>query len=169
ALDALDLAVSGEVGSLSDGERIDLARKSMVIDLNRDGIDIYGQRAESEHGTWTTFDDLKRGATEAGAISQVINAEVDDIQTALENGEKVIVSGTFLNKNPLPWTGDRGVDDFAAPGNATHHFVTISGFDAATNSFVVNDPARNNPMMVSAGKLSYFMQGNAGALSISKN
>ena len=166
-LHSLGLTVSGEIDGMSDGQVVDMARISMVSDSARDGVTESGQRSEAEHSTWTNFSDLTRGAKAGGATTEKIIASASSIQQALESGAKVIISGTFSGKSPLPWTGDRGSDNSTAPGYATNHIVLVSGYDEKTGMFIVNDPARKSPLAVSAETLNYFMQGNAGALALS--
>jgi hypothetical protein len=168
ALHALGLKVAGETASTSSGQAVDLARKSMAVDASKDGVDSSGNRIESEHSTFTNFAELKRGARAAGAAVRDINPSASTIQTALESGAKVIISGTFVGKSPLPWTGDRGSDNQSAPGGATAHIVAVTGYDAQSGTFTVNDPARNTVIQVDAETLQYFMQGNAGAIAISR-
>ena len=167
ALHALGLKVAGEsIGTIA-GQAIDLARRSMVTDPARDGVDAAGNRVDSELSTFTNFDDLARGANAAGATSARIDANADSILAALQKGAKVIASGTFTGKYPLPWTGDRGRDNQTAPGGATAHIVSVTGYDSTSGQFIINDPARLAPLTVSSSTLDYFMQGNAGALSLS--
>jgi len=78
------------------------------------------------------------------------------------------VSGTFSGKANLPWTGDRGPDNNGAPGNATKHIVTVSGYNQETGRFIINDPARRTPIEVTASQLENFMSGNAGAMAIQR-
>lgn len=153
----------------NSGRAVDLARKSMVADAARDGIGVNGQRLESEHSTWTNFEDLDRGARAAGAVTRRVTSTATDIKESLMSGGVVIISGTFTGKYPLPWTGDRGVDNQSAPGNATGHIVAVTGYDPTTSTFIVNDPARREPLTVNAHELDYFMQGNAGAISIRRD
>lgn len=167
ALHALGLKVSGEDSSTNGGKAVELARRSMVADSARDGIDSNGRRSESENNTFTNFTDLMRGAKAAGADAEIIDADSSSIQDALGDGKKVIISGTFSGKYPLPWTGDMGSDSSSAPGNATAHIVAVTGYDSETGNFIVNDPARLSPLEVSASDLDYFMQGNAGAMTVS--
>ena len=166
-LHALGLTVSGEITGMGDGQIVDMARISMVADSARDGRTESGQRSEAEHSTWTNFADLARGAKAGGATTEKIIASASSIKSALESGDKVIISGTFTGKSPLPWTGDRGSDNSTAPGYATNHIVVVTGYDESSGMFIVNDPARSAPMAVSAETLNYFMQGNAGALAVS--
>jgi hypothetical protein len=168
ALHALGLKVAGETASTSAGQAVDLARKSMAADASKDGVDSSGNRVDGEHSTFTNFSELKRGARAAGATVRDINPSASTIQTALESGAKVVISGTFVGKSPLPWTGDRGSDDQSAPGGATAHIVAVTGYDAQSGTFTVNDPARNTIIQVDAETLQYFMQGNAGAIAISR-
>jgi hypothetical protein len=85
----------------------------------------------------------------------------------LDFGAKVIVSGTFEGKSPLPWTGDSGVDNNSAPGFATKHFVLVTAYDSKTGQFTLHDPARNSVLHVSTTDLQNFMNGNEGALALS--
>jgi|GEM_PF-1535165 len=167
ALHSLGLKVKGETSSSSDGDLIDLARKSMVTDASRDGIDKNGNRSDAEHNTFTNFNDLTRGAEAAGAKASRITPAASSIKNALLTGSKVIVSGTFVGKTPLPWTGDSGTDDNKAPGNATKHIIAITGYNQSQGKFIVDDPARKSTLLVTASQLEAFMDGNAGALAVS--
>ena len=167
ALHALGLKVPGEDKANTNGDVIDLARASMVSDPSRDGVDDSGQRSDSEHNTFTNFDDLVRGARASGATVTTLTPNATSIRNALESGAKVIVSGTFTGKTPVPWTGDRGVDAASAPGFATDHIIAITGYDEKSGQFTVSDPARSKPFTIGSGTLMYFMEGNAGALALS--
>jgi hypothetical protein len=168
ALHQQGLRAAGETTGTSSGKAIELARKSMAANASYDGVDAKGRRSEAEHNVYTDFEDLARGASAAGAKSNMITPTTTSIARALQTGRSVIVSGTFAGKSPLPWTGDRGSDSKSAPGGAAAHIVLVSGYNATTNSFTINDPARNNPIQVSAASLSRFMEGNDGAIAISK-
>jgi hypothetical protein len=167
ALHSLGLKVKGETSISSNGDMVDLARLSMVTDSSRDGIDKNGNRSDAEHNTFTNFDDLTRGAEAAGATARRITPTASSIKNALLTGSKIIVSGTFVGKNPLPWTGDSGTDNNLAPGNATKHIVAITGYNQSQGKYIVEDPARKNTLLVTASQLEAFMDGNAGALAIS--
>jgi hypothetical protein len=167
-LHQLGLRVAGETAESNDGEAVDLARRSMIGSGTRDGVDANGRRVEAEHSTYTNFNDLARGAAAAGAQSQVIKASAAGIRGALQGGASVIVSGTFTGKYPLPWTGDRGIDNNSAPGNAGGHLIEVSAYDASSNTFTVHDPARSGVVHVSAATLEQFMAGNAGAMALWK-
>lgn len=169
ALRGLGLSFKGQGSDASNGEVVDLARRMMVADPSRDGVDARGKRAEGEINSYTDFDDLARGVKAAGGTSQMIGEDTASIRSALLSGAKVIVSGTFSGKSPLPWTGDRGRDNNSAPGGATMHIVTVSGYDSQTNSFIINDPARLTPLRVSSAALQNFMDGNAGAMAVRKS
>ena len=166
ALHGIGLPVFGETMNSSQGEVVDLARKSMIRDAYRDGVDQYGNRAEYEHNSYTNFTDLMNGVRAAGANSELIEPNAESIRAALMRNAKVVVSGTFAGKSPLPWTGDRGHDNQSAPGGATAHFVTVTGYDPQRDLFIINDPARRTPLTVTGATLEQFMQGNAGALSV---
>jgi hypothetical protein len=166
ALHGIGLPVAGETASSSNGEMVDLARRSMIRDAYRDGVDANGSRAEYEHNSYTNFTDLKNGVQAAGARCALIGPNAESIRSALLSNSKVVISGTFAGKSPLPWTGDRGHDNQSAPGGATAHFVTITGYDLQRDLFIVNDPARRTPLVVTGASLESFMRGNAGALSI---
>jgi hypothetical protein len=166
ALHQQGLGVAGETAGTSSGEVVDLARKSMAASSANDGVDPNGNRAESEHSTYTDFNDLARGAAAAGASSQRIDANPTSIMQALGRGESVIISGTFAGKSNLPWTGDRGSDNQSAPGGATAHIVLVSGYNPATQTFTIDDPARYTANQVTAADLQDFMSGNAGAITI---
>ena len=168
ALHALGLEVAGATDNSSTGELIDLARQSMVADAGRDGVDQNGKRANAEHNTFTNFDDLTRGAKEASATAHRITPAAASIKTALMSGSKVIASGTFVGKQNLPWTGDRGTDNQGAPGNATMHIIAVTGYNSGQDKFVVDDPARRSTILVTAEQLEAFMKGNAGALAVSR-
>ena len=167
ALHSLGLKVKGETSSSSDGDLIDLARKSIVTDASRDGIDKNGNRSDAEHNTFTNFNDLARGAEAAGAKASRITPAASSIKNALLTGSKVIASGTFVGKTPLPWTGDSGTDNNKAPGNATKHIIAITGYNQSQGKFIVDDPARKSTLLVTASQLEAFMDGNAGALAVS--
>jgi hypothetical protein len=168
ALHQLGLRVAGETAGANDGEAVDLARRSMVASSARDGVDANGNRVDAEHSTFTNFGDLSRGAAAAGAKSQFIKASAAGIQSALQGGASVIASGTFAGKYPLPWTGDRGIDNNTAPGHATAHLIEVSAYDPSSNTFTVHDPCRAQANQVSAAALEQFMAGNAGAMAIWK-
>ena len=168
ALRGLGLSFQGGSDAQSNGAQVDLARRMMVSDASRDGVDSRGNRAENELNYYTDFDDLARGVQAAGGNSRMIGEDTASIRSALLSGARVIVSGTFAGKSPLPWTGDRGPDNKSAPGGATKHIITVSGYNARTNSFIINDPARLKPIEVSAGQLESFMEGNAGAMAIAQ-
>lgn len=168
ALHQLGLRVAGETFESNDGEAVDLARRSMIGSGTRDGVDANGDRVEAEHSTYTNFNDLARGAAAAGAKSQVIKASAAGIQGALQGGASVIVSGTFTGKVPLPWTGDRGIDNNSAPGHAGAHLIEVSAYDPSSNTFTIHDPARSGVVQVSAAALEQFMAGNAGAMALWK-
>jgi len=166
ALHELGLRASGETNSTTQGQSIDLARLSMANSTTKDGVDAQGRYSDAEHNTFTDFSEIKRGAQAAGAKTAAITPSAADIMHALQEGGRVVVSGTFLGKSPLPWTGDRGFDNQTAPGNATGHFVEVSSYDPFTKLFTINDPARSAPHQVSAATLDYFMSGNAGAMAL---
>ena len=168
ALRALKLQVKGENASTSNGQAVDLARLSMVIDSTRDGVDANGNRVESEHSTFTDLDDIARGAKAAGGRTDRLLENAGSIKQALVNNASVVVTGTFTGKSSLPWTGDRGVDNNSAPGGAGRHLIAVTDYDQNTKMFLVMDPARSTPLMVSDRSLEDFMSGNAGALAIYK-
>ncbi len=168
ALHQLGLSVAGETSGANDGEAVDLARRSMITSGARDGVDANGNRVDAEHSTYTNFSDLAHGVAAAGAKSQIIEASAAGIQSALQNGASVIASGTFIGKYPLPWTGDRGIDNNSAPGHAGAHLIEISSYDSASNTFTIHDPARSQAMQVSAASLEQFMAGNAAAMAVRK-
>lgn len=168
ALRALGLQLPGETANSTDGEVVDLARRIMVLDSDRDGVTETGNRSEKEHSTYTYFPELLRGARLAGASTEWLSPTALDIQRAIANGAKVIVSGTFEDKTPLPWTGDSEIDSAIAPGGATEHYVVITEYDPNRKLFTVHDPGRHAPHKVTAATLEDFMRGNAGALAISR-
>lgn len=168
ALRRIGLKVDGETDGMSDGKVVDLARKSMAASGTYDGVTARGKRVEAEHNVYTDFDDLSRGAIAAGASARVIDPDSGTIGQAVKSGASVIISGTFIGKSPLPWTGDRGKDNHSAPGNAGNHIVLVSGYNSATGTFTINDPARNSSLQVSSKALERFLAGNAGAIAISR-
>ncbi len=168
ALRGLGLTLPGEASLDKSGEVIELARRTMVNDSSRDGVTASGKRSEQEQNYFTDFDDLMRGARAAGASARMIGENASSILTALKSGARVVVSGTFVGKANLPWTGDRGSDNHSAPGNATQHIVTVSGYNQQTGKFIVNDPARRTPIEVSGEQLENFMAGNAGAMAVQR-
>lgn len=165
ALRALGIDLAEAQSGGNAGTAVDMARQMMVADPARDGIGANGGRSEAEHSTWTNFGDLARGASAAGVENWPVTPDSHDIRKVLEEGGKVIISGTFTGKYPLPWTGDRGTDNSSAPGGATGHIVAVTGLDEKGN-FIVNDPARKTPLIVSGQTLDNFMSGNAGAMGL---
>ncbi len=168
ALHALGLKVKGEEATTSNSQAVELARMVMATDSGRDGVDQNGLRSDEEHNTFTNFNDLIQGAQQSGAKAAMIIPNANTIQAALQKGAKVIVSGTFVGKDPLPWSGDSGNDVNSAPGFATQHIVAITAYNSANNTFTINDPARKSPLQVDAKTLEYFMEGNRGALALTK-
>ena len=166
ALHELGLRTTGETSTSTAGQAIDLARLSMANNPAKDGVTAQGAYSAAEHDTFTDFTDIKRGAQAAGAKTTTLNPTAADIMHSLQEGGKVIASGTFAGKSPLPWTGDSGFDNQTAPGNAAGHFVEVSAYDPFTKLFTINDPARSAPHQVSAATLDYFMAGNAGAMAL---
>ncbi len=163
ALNAVGLSIGSS--SLTSGESMVLARKRMVNDTSRDGVDGAGLYLGSEHNNFTSLSEVRRGAQSAAARTQVLAPTAAGIREALLGGASVVVSGTFAGK-VAPWTGDRGTDNGSAPGGATAHIVAVTGYDRYTGQFKVQDPARRSVVMVSAEALESFMRGNAGALAI---
>ncbi len=166
ALHSLGMQLPGESTGMSVGQVVDLARRLMVADSGRDGVDSRGGRAEAEHNAYTNFEDLMRGALSAGARALRITPTAESVRAVLERGGRVILSGTFEGKYPPPWTGDRGSDNNSAPGGATRHLIAVTGYDRQNGLFIVNDPARRTPVAVSATALEDFIHGNAGALAL---
>lgn len=162
ALNAVGLSMGA---GLTSGESMVLARKRMVNDTTRDGVDAAGRFLGSEHNNYTSLSEVRRGAQSASARTQVLAPTTSSVREALLAGASVVVSGTFAGKVP-PWTGDRGTDNTSAPGGATAHIVAVTGYDRYTGQFKVQDPARRSTVMVSAEALETFMRGNAGALAI---
>jgi len=138
----------------------------MASSSAKDGVDARGNRVESEHSTFTDFNDLARGAKAAGATTKRLTPDPTNIIQARKDGASVIVSGTFTGKSPLPWTGDRGSDNQSAPGNAGAHLIEVSAYDSETQLFTIHDPARKKAHQVSAAALKSFTAGNAGALAL---
>lgn len=162
ALNAVGLSMGA---GLTSGEAMVMARKRMVNDTTRDGVDAVGRFLGSEHNNYTSLSEVRRGAQSASARTQVLAPTTTGIREALLAGASVVVSGTFAGKVP-PWTGDRGTDNTSAPGGATAHIVAVTGYDRYTGQFKVQDPARRSTVMVSAEALETFMRGNAGALAL---
>ncbi len=163
ALRSIGLDLPGASYGMTSGESVRLARRVMVSDPARDGV---GPNANAERNTFTNLGEIRRGALQAGARSQVLAPHTPAIREALAGGAAVVISGTFVGKQPLPWTGDRGTDNTLAPGGATAHIVAVTGYDRYTGQFRVQDPARRTPLLVSAEALDSFMRGNAGALAL---
>jgi hypothetical protein len=168
ALHQIGLGVAGETSGISDGKAIDLARLSMASSSATDGVDASGRRSNAEHLAYTNFNDLARGAAAAGAKSTMITPSAASIQSALQGGASVVVSGTFAGKYPPPWTGDLGFDNNSAPGNAAAHLIDVSSYDPSTNMFTIQDPCRTKSNQVSASALERFMSGNAGAMAVKR-
>ncbi len=168
ALRAVGRDIAGAVPGLNDGQAVALAQRAMVADPSRDGVTSSGQIAESEMGSFTSLGEVQRGAQASGATTQLIAPNAESVRQALLRGASVVLSGTFVGKSPLPWTGDRGHDNTTVPGGATGHFVTVTAYDSHSGYFLVHDPARRTPLAVSGPALEHFMRGNAGALAISR-
>jgi hypothetical protein len=166
ALRAVGLNITGATTGMNDGQAIQLARLSMVADLNRDGVDGLGRPVEHERNTFTNLTEVQRGAQASGAATQPLAPNAEAIRQAVLRGASVVVLGTFAGKSPLPWTGDRGHDNASAPGGATGHFVTVTAYDPNSGAFLVHDPARRTPLAVTGPTLEHFMRGNAGALAV---
>jgi hypothetical protein len=168
ALRAVGRDIAGAVAGLNDGQAVALARRAMVTDPSRDGVTGSGQMAESETGSFTNLGEVQRGAQASGAATQLLAPNAESVRQALLRGASVVLSGTFVGKSPLPWTGDRGHDNATAPGGATGHFVAVTAYDSNSGYFLVHDPARRTPLAVSGPTLEHFMRGNAGALAVSR-
>jgi hypothetical protein len=163
ALRSIGLDLPGASYGMTPGDSVRLARRVMVSDPARDGI---GPTANAERNTYTNLGEIRRGALQAGARSQVLAPNTAAIREALAGGAAVVISGTFVGKQPLPWTGDRGTDNASAPGGATAHIVAVTGYDRYSGQFRLQDPARRTSLLVSAEALDSFMRGNAGALAL---
>lgn len=168
ALRSLGMRIKGETAATTDGVAVDMARRIMATDPERDGVNAQGYRDELEHSIDTNFPDLVHGAQISGAGTDFLPATAAGIRAALEKGAKVIVSGSFEDKKPLPWTGDNSWDIDGPPGGATLHVVAVTGFDKTNRLFEIQDPARNSPIQIDARTLEYFMRDNAGALAITR-
>jgi hypothetical protein len=162
------MRIKGETAATTDGVAVDMARRIMATDPERDGVNAQGYRDELEHSIDTNFPDLVHGAQISGAGTDFLPATAAGIRAALEKGAKVIVSGSFEDKKPLPWTGDNSWDIDGPPGGATLHVVAVTGFDKTNRLFEIQDPARNSPIQIDARTLEYFMRDNAGALAITR-
>ena len=180
ALEILGLKIGKQHQTKPRGQALALMRPIMVTDdPYHDGLSDAGDFALGEHkgfGAYTNWADIERGAVSSGATFERLR--VDDsrlleatnaVEAALRSGGIVIVSGTFLNKNPLPWKGNRkDKDDQKAPGGAGDHIIAVVGI-TEDGRFIINDPARNPPpFTVSPAELAYFMSGNSGAAKLGK-
>jgi hypothetical protein len=163
---AMAMRAAGVVPEVSNGNLVDFARRAMVSDASRDGVDNNGLRVDWEHNSYTSLAEISRGAETTGFHTRRISADSSSILQALRGGAQVIISGTFRNKSPLPWTGDTSNDYLSSPGGATEHFVLVSGYDERTGKVIINDPARQSPLTAYPSVLDYFMQGNDGALAL---
>lgn len=176
ALYALNIAVPSTNKSTSEGEALVVMRDLMVDDPARDGVDEKHKNiVEAEHQgdkAFTNFYDIERGAERSGAkteriVTDDLDSTIDAIKKSLNNGDKIVASGTFTGKDPLPWTGDRKLNE-KAPGGAGDHIIAITNYDDITGNFTIHDPARRTPIEVNGDKLKSFMKGNFGAISIQK-
>jgi len=149
-----------------DGGLVDYARRLMIDDPQRDGLGAGGMRAEWEHNSYTSLAEIAQGAENGGLESHRLTPSSSAIIMAVQSGARVIASGTFRGKEPLPWTGDTERDFYRAPGGATEHFVLVSGYDDRTGKLIINDPARHSPIAVYPHQLDEFMRGNEGALAV---
>ncbi|MBN1267768.1 MAG: C39 family peptidase [Anaerolineales bacterium] len=163
---AMALRSFGSVSSSEsmNGSLVDFARRIMIEDSSRDGVDSQGIRVEWEHNAYTSLSEIANGAEKAGLQTRRITPASFSIIRAVQSGARVIVSGTFRNKEPLPWTGDTERDYYRAPGGATEHFILVSGYDERSGKLIINDPARHSPLAVYPHQLNTFMEGNEGAL-----
>jgi hypothetical protein len=175
-LHVLGLAVLGEGPDTRIGEQLFLARKAMVNDAARDGVDEQGGWQDSEHSKYTTLNEIENGATRSGAITTKIEAtpeaveeaknnggtELDAtiaaIRQAILNGSVVVVTGTFVGKDPLPWEDDRS-GKTGAPGGAKEHIIVVTGYDPQSNNFIINDPSMGHASSVTPEQLADFMRG----------
>jgi uncharacterized protein YvpB len=148
----------------------------MVNDAARDGVDEQGGWQDSEHSKYTTLNEIENGATRSGAITTKIEAtpeaveeaknnggtELDAtiaaIRQAILNGSVVVVTGTFVGKDPLPWEDDRS-GKTGAPGGAKEHIIVVTGYDPQSNNFIINDPSMGHASSVTPEQLADFMRG----------
>lgn len=149
-----------------NGSLVDYARTLMIDESSRDGVDSNGSRVEWEHNAYTSLSEIAKGAVKAGLSTNRLSPSSTSIIRAIQSGAKVVVSGTFRGKNPLPWTGDTERDYNRSPGGATEHFILVSGYDERSGKLIINDPARQTPLSVYPFQLDRFMEGNEGALAI---
>lgn len=160
-LGLLGLQVPGSQPGDSVQQRIDRARLAMhPHDPEGDGLTPDGRRSPEEHNRATGFGHLRRGAEAAGARTRVVRG-LDAITEAVRSGQPVLMAGDCGAKDGYgPRLGRQGEP----------HIVLVSGYDAETGNYTINDPAhRGGPLTISRRELESFLrtgdsQGNAMAI-----
>ncbi|MCK6509161.1 SH3 domain-containing protein [Myxococcota bacterium] len=162
--------IPGIEGNGTDGAAVQATRYHMYngVDNNRDGVNADGTSyslngAGNENSTYTGFGGIERAVAAAGGTTAMINpATAENIATAIQNGQSVVISGNFLDSE-----GNVKTDTWAQGGGAKEHLVAITGMTADGN-FIVCDPAHPSsaPIIATPEQVNSFMSGNAGAIAI---
>ncbi|TNE50324.1 MAG: hypothetical protein EP343_08770 [Deltaproteobacteria bacterium] len=153
ALQGVGLTPEGANANASTVDTVQAMRQSMYPDdPAQDGVTVNENgetvRADSEHSQWTTFSALITGAEAAGAEVNQIRPDTGEIAESVQNGNPVVVNGN-------PGEDGGGWADSYNSG----HFITVSGYNAETETFTINDPLDNAPREVSSEELSNYMEG----------
>jgi hypothetical protein len=162
--------IPGIEGNGTDGAAIQATRYHMYngVDNNRDGVNADGtgyslNGTGNENSTYTGFGGIERAVAAAGGTTAMINpATAENIATAIQNGQSVVISGNFLDSE-----GNVKTDTWTQGGGAKEHLVAITGMTADGN-FIVCDPAHPSsaPIIATPEQVDAFMSGNAGAIGI---
>jgi hypothetical protein len=129
-------------------DQIDGMRRSMFPnDRSQDGVGRDGRRNPDEHIRGTTFADMQVGAEAAGARTRRTRT-LEELQGALRDGHPVIINGNPTQRGSY---GER-----AGIGNATDHIVALTGYDAESRRYTVNDPLHQGPLQISEQELRRF-------------
>ena len=127
------------------------ARKAMFPNnAAKDGLDDKGNRADAEHGTFTNTTDVITGAQAMGANAKNVNT-MNDITTEIQAGHPVVLAGNGT---------------FPASSYKDGHFVTVSGYNADTGTYTVNDPTGKGPVEVTKEQLEAYARGQGGIYGV---
>ncbi len=148
------------IGGGTNQERTNAARFAMFngFDSSKDGVDGNGNFAANEHqGTlgYTNTDDIKRGATAAGARPYDVGSS-SDIARAVGSGNPVVLAGE--NSGSIYGNGN-GIDYNGG------HFILVSGYDPKSDTFTINDPlSHGGALQISRAQLEAYQTGPGVAL-----
>ncbi len=162
--------IPGIEGNGTDGAAVQATRYHMYngTDNARDGVNAEGTGYSlngdgNENSSYTGFGGIASAVAAAGGTTAMINpATAENIGTAIQNGQSVVISGTFIDGE-----GNVKTDTWAQGGGAKEHLVAITGMTADGN-FIVSDPAHPSsaPIIATPEQVNAFLSGNAGAIGI---